>query len=72
MIVDELIELAKHDDIVNFEYLVNHKIHTFRDLPKKKMKKIVIYCHGLGSNKNWSSRFYKELIENDQPLKRVH
>ncbi len=65
MIMDELIELAKSDDIVNFEYLINNKIHVFSAIPNGKMEKIVIYCHGLGSNKNWASRFYKNLIQHN-------
>ncbi len=63
--MEELIELAKVDDIVNFEYLVNNKIHTFSAIPKRNIKTIVIYCHGLGSNKNWAVRFYKKLTDHD-------
>ncbi len=63
--MNEFIEPAKHDDIVKFEYLVNNKIHTFSAIPKENIKKMVIYCHGLGSNKNWASRFYKELINHN-------
>ena len=63
--MDEIIELAKHDDIVKFEYLVNNKIHIFSAIQKENIQKIVIYCHGHGSNKHWASRFYKGLINHD-------
>ena len=28
------------------------------------MNKIIIYCHGLGSNKTWATRFYDGLLKN--------
>lgn len=45
------IEKAKNDLRVKFNYLVNDKINTFSVIPEDKMTKIIIYCHGLGSNK---------------------
>ena len=63
--MDGLIEIARHDDIVNYEYLVNNQIHTFSAIPKENIRNIVIYCHGLGSNKNWVVRFYKELTNHN-------
>ena len=41
------------------------KINTFSAIPNNNLKGIIIYCHGLGSNKNWAIRFYDRLLENN-------
>ncbi len=56
---------ARNDERVNFNYLINDKINTFSAIPKENMDKIIIYCHGLGSNKTWATRFYNKLLENN-------
>ena len=58
------IEKAKKDSRVRFNYLINNKINTFSAIPEDNMNKIIIYCHGLGSNKAWASRFYDDLLKN--------
>lgn len=57
------VALAESDNRVNFDYLIENKINTFIAIPTEKIEKIVIYCHGLGSNKNWIVRFYEELLK---------
>lgn len=59
------IEKAKNDLRVKFNYLINDKINTFSAIPRDNMNKIIIYCHGLGSNKIWATRFYEDLIKNE-------
>ena len=59
------VEKAKNDKRVNFDYLVNNKINTFSAIPEDHMDKIIIYCHGLGSNKTWATRFYDKLLNNN-------
>lgn len=58
------IEKVKRDTRVKFNYLVNNKINTFSAIPKDSMNKMIIYCHGLGSNKTWAARFYDDLLKN--------
>lgn len=57
--------LAKKDNRVQFDFLIHDKIHVFTALPKNKFNKIIIYCHGLGSDKSWIIRYYEELLENN-------
>lgn len=57
------INLAKKDNRVNIEFLIREKIHTFSAIPSNNRKGIIIYCHGLGSNKEWITRFYNRLLE---------
>ncbi len=59
------IEKAKYDSRVRFNYLINNKINTFSAIPDNNMNKIIIYCHGLGSNKTWVTRFYDSLLKNE-------
>ena len=54
---EKIIEKAKNDLRVKFNYLINDKINTFSAIPEKNMKKIIIYFHGLGSNKTWQQDF---------------
>ncbi len=58
------LERVKNDARVKFNYLVNNKIYTFSAIPENNMNKIIIYCHGLGSNKLWATRFYDDLLKN--------
>lgn len=58
------IEKARNDVRVKFDYLINDKINTFSAIPEDNMNKILIYCHGLGSNKTWATRFYDDLLKN--------
>lgn len=41
------------------------KINIFSAIPSNNLKGIIIYCHGLGSNKNWATRFYNRLLDNN-------
>lgn len=59
------ISLAKNDERVQFNLLVNNKINVFSAIPSSNVNKIIIYCHGLGSNKTWATRFYDELLKNN-------
>lgn len=64
---EKIIEKAKNDLRVKFNYLINDKINTFSAIsaiPHDNMNKIIIYCHGLGSNKTWATRFYDDLLKN--------
>lgn len=54
---EKIIEKAKNDLRVKFNYLINDKINTFSAIPRDNMNKIIIYCHGLGSNKTWQQDF---------------
>ena len=58
------IEKAKNDVRVKFNYLINDEIYTFSAIPEDNINKIIIYCHGLGSNKTWATRFYDDLLKN--------
>ena len=58
------LERVKNDARVKFNYLVHNKIYTFSAIPENNMNKIIIYCHGLGSNKLWATRFYDDLLKN--------
>ena len=53
---------AKLDDDVK---LVNNRINVLENVPTNKLERIVIYCHGLGSNKNLVNRFSKDLLNNN-------
>ena len=56
---------AENDKRVNFNFLINNKINTFSAIPEDNMDKVIIYCHGLGSNKTWATRFYDKLLDNN-------
>lgn len=59
------IEIAKNDTRVKVNSVLKNKIKIFSAVPKKDLKGIIIYCHGLGSNKNWAVRFYNKLLDNN-------
>lgn len=61
--IEELVEIAKEDKRVNIDFTINNRIHLFSAMDPKN-KKIIIYIHGLGGNKNWITRFYKDLLDN--------
>ena len=61
--IEELVEIAKKDKRVNIDFTINNRIHLFSAMDPKN-KKIIIYIHGLGGNKNWITRFYKDLLDN--------
>lgn len=61
---EKMIEEAKKDSRVELNKNING-INIFKAIPNNKIDKIVIYCHGLGSNKNWVLRFYDKLLENN-------
>ena len=59
--IEELVEIAKEDKRVNIDFTINNRIHLF-SATEPKNKKVIIYVHGLGGNKNWITRFYKDLL----------
>ena len=59
--IEELVEIAKKDKRVNIDFTINNRIHLF-SATEPKNKKVIIYVHGLGGNKNWITRFYKDLL----------
>lgn len=61
--IEELVEIAKKDKRVNIDFTINNRIHLFSAMDPKN-KKIIIFIHGLGGNKNWITRFYKDLLDN--------
>ena len=67
---EERLQKAQNDKRVNYNFIVNDKIKCFSSLPDdiNDMKKVVIYCHGLGSNKTWATRFYEGLINENVGL----
>ena len=56
-------EKVKNDVRVKYNHLVNNKINTFMAVGDS-VDRIVIYCHGLGANKIWATRFYDYLLTN--------
>lgn len=62
---DKIIEFSKNDPRVTFDYIINDRIHLFKALPNNECNKIIIYCHGLGSNKTCVTRFYEKLLDNN-------
>ena len=58
------INIAKNDNRVKISSNLK-KIKIFSAMPKNNLKGIIIYCHGLGSNKNWAIRFYDKLLANN-------
>ena len=61
--IEELVEIAREDKRVNIDFTINNRIHLF-SATEPKNKKVIIYVHGLGGNKNWITRFYKDLLNN--------
>ena len=58
------INVAKNDSRVKISSNLK-KIKIFSAMPKNNLKGIIIYCHGLGSNKTWAIRFYDKLLANN-------
>jgi len=58
---EEFILKAKIDSRVKYEKL-NGIINLFSAKPVKRAQKVVIYTHGMGSNKDWVTRFYAPLV----------
>ena len=56
-------EKVKNDVRVKYNHLVNNKIYTLMAVDDS-VDRIVIYCHGLGANKIWATRFYDYLLTN--------
>lgn len=59
------IDIAKKDSRVKNNIILMKKINVFSAIPSNNLKGIVIYCHGLGSNKNLVIRFYNRLLDNN-------
>lgn len=45
--------------------IIGKKINILENVPIDKLERIVIYCYGLGSNKNLVNRFSKALLNNN-------
>lgn len=45
--------------------LYNQRINIFKAIPEGEIKGVVIYCHGLGSDRKWVKRFCDKLLENN-------
>lgn len=63
--IEELFEIAKKDIRVECDFVINDRIHIFRAIGDVNNKDIILYVHGLGSNKNWVTRFYNKLLDNN-------
>lgn len=60
--IPELLEVAKKDQRVKYDFIINNRIHMFKAIENPKSENIILYIHGLGSNKNWITRFYNNLL----------
>ncbi len=58
---EKLVEQMLCDDRVKSILIGN--IHALKVIPEN-VKKVIVYCHGLGANKNWMARFYEPLYQN--------
>ena len=58
-------QIGNRKMLYNNVKLVNNKINIIENMPIDELEKIVIYCHGLGSNKNLVNRFSKDLLNNN-------
>ena len=56
---------ARNDQRVKFSHLSSYDISLFEAIPSSELERVVIYCHGLGSDKNWAIRFYNNLLKNN-------
>lgn len=61
---EKMIEEIKKDSRIEFLKKIKG-INVFKAMSDNKIDKIVIYCHGLGSNKNLILRFYDKLLDNN-------
>lgn len=48
---------------VKMEFLINNRIKAFSAVSSNRLKGVIIYCHCLGSNKNWALRFCDKLLD---------
>lgn len=39
------------------------EIHVLQAIPEK-VTNVIVYCHGLGANKDWMARFMRSVINN--------
>ena len=62
--IEDLINKAKKDKRVDIDCVINNNIHMFKAIGNNKNKKAILYVHGLGANKNWITRFYRQLLDN--------
>lgn len=63
--ISELLEAAKKDQRVEYDFIINNRIHMFKAIENPKSENIILYIHGLGSNKSWITRFYNNLLANN-------
>lgn len=63
--IEELLNIANDDNRVLSDLVINDRIHIFRAIGDIDNKDIILYVHGLGSNKNWITRFYRKLLDNN-------
>lgn len=63
--IEELLKIAKKDIRVKCDFVINDKIHVFEAIGNINNKNVILYVHGLGSNKNWITRFYSKLLDNN-------
>lgn len=63
--IEELVNIAKKDIRVECDFVINNEIHIFKAIGNINNKNIILYIHGLGSNKNWITRFYNKLLNNN-------
>ena len=63
--IEDLINKAKKDKRVDIDYVINNNIHMFKAIGNNKNEKAILYVHGLGANKNWITRFYRQLLDNN-------
>lgn len=61
--MSEIQDEAMKDSRVTYHYLLNN-INMFKAIPNN-MNGLVIYCHGLGADRCWALRYYKELVDNN-------
>ena len=63
--IEDLINKAKKDKRVDIDCVINNNIHMFKATGNNKNEKAILYVHGLGANKNWITRFYRQLLDNN-------
>ena len=60
-----MIKYFEMEVIVIVVSIIGKKINIIENIPIDDLEKTVIYCHGLGSNKNLVNRFSKDLLNNN-------
>lgn len=63
--IEDLINKAKKDKRVDIDCVINNNIHMFKATGNNKNEKAILYVHGLGANKNWVTRFCRQLLDNN-------